>query len=154
RRPSVARAAHAESVRRPPARARPRRADGGHRARRSRDPRGARSRVGHPGGAGGPRRSVLGSPRPLLLPRRELPDDRRGSRPAGRHDREPHLALPRQDAGAARGKKRRRCAVWSLMSENAWNEERLGLLLGMLTPAPRGWVEAAAALPRPPVVLA
>ena len=29
------------------------------------------------------------------------------------------------------------------MSENAWNEERLGLLLGMLTPAPRGWVEAA-----------
>jgi hypothetical protein len=39
------------------------------------------------------------------------------------------------------------------MSENAWNEERLGLLLGMLKPAPRGWVEAAAELPRLNVVL-
>jgi hypothetical protein len=39
------------------------------------------------------------------------------------------------------------------MSENALNEERLGLLLGMLKPAPRGWVEAAAQLPRLHVVL-
>jgi hypothetical protein len=39
------------------------------------------------------------------------------------------------------------------MSENAWNEERLGLLLRMLRPAPRGWVEAAAELPRLHVVL-
>jgi hypothetical protein len=39
------------------------------------------------------------------------------------------------------------------MSENAWNEERLGLLLGMLKPAPRGWVEAAAELPRLRAVL-
>ena len=39
------------------------------------------------------------------------------------------------------------------MSESAWNEERLGLLLGRLRPAPRGWVEAAATLPRLRVVL-
>jgi hypothetical protein len=39
------------------------------------------------------------------------------------------------------------------MSENALNEERLGMLLGMLKPAPRGWVEAAAELPRLHVVL-
>jgi hypothetical protein len=39
------------------------------------------------------------------------------------------------------------------MSENAWNEERLGLLLGMLKPAPRGWVEAAAELPRLHVIV-
>ena len=34
------------------------------------------------------------------------------------------------------------------MSENAWNEERLAVLLRMLKPAPQGWVEAAAELPR------
>jgi hypothetical protein len=39
------------------------------------------------------------------------------------------------------------------MSENAWNEERLGRLLGDLKPAPRGWVEAAAQLPRLRAVL-
>ena len=39
------------------------------------------------------------------------------------------------------------------MSENAWNEERLGTLLGMLKPAPCGWVEAAAELPRLHLVL-
>lgn len=39
------------------------------------------------------------------------------------------------------------------MSENAWNEERLGTLLGMLRPAPRGWVEAAAQMPRLHAVL-
>jgi hypothetical protein len=39
------------------------------------------------------------------------------------------------------------------MSENAWNEERLGLLLRLLRPAPRGWVEAAAQLPRLRAVL-
>ena len=33
------------------------------------------------------------------------------------------------------------------MSENAWSEERLGRLLGLLKPAPQGWVEAAAELP-------
>jgi hypothetical protein len=39
------------------------------------------------------------------------------------------------------------------MSENAWNEERVGLLLRLLGPAPRGWVEAAAQLPRLRAVL-
>jgi len=34
------------------------------------------------------------------------------------------------------------------MSDGAWNEERLGQLLRLLRPAPRGWVEAAAQLPR------
>ena len=34
------------------------------------------------------------------------------------------------------------------MSANPWNEERLGFLIGMLRPAPRGWVEAASQLPR------
>jgi hypothetical protein len=39
------------------------------------------------------------------------------------------------------------------MSENAWNEERLAVLLRMLKPAPQGWVEAAAELPRLRAVL-
>ena len=39
------------------------------------------------------------------------------------------------------------------MSENHWNEERLGVLLRLLRPAPRGWVEAAAELPRLRAVL-
>jgi hypothetical protein len=39
------------------------------------------------------------------------------------------------------------------MSENPWHEERLGLLLRLLRPAPRGWVEAAAELPRLRAVL-
>jgi hypothetical protein len=39
------------------------------------------------------------------------------------------------------------------MSENAWNEERLAGLLRMLRPAPQGWVEAAAELPRLRAVL-
>jgi hypothetical protein len=39
------------------------------------------------------------------------------------------------------------------MSENAWIEERIGHLLGLLRPAPRGWVEAAAELPRLRAVL-
>jgi len=39
------------------------------------------------------------------------------------------------------------------MSENAWSEEQLGRLLGVLKPAPRGWVEAAAELPRLRAVL-
>jgi hypothetical protein len=35
------------------------------------------------------------------------------------------------------------------MSEQIrWNEERLAALLGLLKPAPAGWVEAAAELPR------
>ena len=34
------------------------------------------------------------------------------------------------------------------MSANPWNEERLGFLIGMLRPAPQGWVEAASQLPR------
>jgi hypothetical protein len=34
------------------------------------------------------------------------------------------------------------------MSANAWNEERLGELLRLLRPAPAGWVDAAAQLPR------
>jgi hypothetical protein len=39
------------------------------------------------------------------------------------------------------------------MSENAWNEERLAGLLRLLRPAPQGWVEAAAELPRLRAVL-
>jgi hypothetical protein len=39
------------------------------------------------------------------------------------------------------------------MSENAWNEERLARLLRLLKPAPQGWVEAAAELPRLRAVL-
>ena len=39
------------------------------------------------------------------------------------------------------------------MSENPWNEERLGVLLRLLRPAPRGWVAAAAQLPRLRAVL-
>jgi hypothetical protein len=39
------------------------------------------------------------------------------------------------------------------MSENPWNEERLGMLLRLMRPAPRGWVEAAAELPRLRAVL-
>jgi hypothetical protein len=34
------------------------------------------------------------------------------------------------------------------MSRETWDEERLGELLRLLTPAPRGWVDAAAELPR------
>jgi len=34
------------------------------------------------------------------------------------------------------------------MSANTWNEERLGELLRLLRPAPAGWVDAAAQLPR------
>jgi hypothetical protein len=39
------------------------------------------------------------------------------------------------------------------MSANTWNEERLGELLRQLRPAPTGWVEAAAQLPRLRAVL-
>jgi hypothetical protein len=39
------------------------------------------------------------------------------------------------------------------MSANAWTEERLGELLRLLRPAPTGWVEAAAQLPRLRAVL-
>ncbi|HEX7311547.1 MAG TPA: hypothetical protein VF232_10225 [Gaiellaceae bacterium] len=39
------------------------------------------------------------------------------------------------------------------MSANPWNEERLGFLIGLLRPAPQGWVEAASQLPRLRVVL-
>jgi hypothetical protein len=39
------------------------------------------------------------------------------------------------------------------MSQSAWNEERLAVLLGRLRPAPRGWVEAASTLPRLRTVL-
>jgi hypothetical protein len=39
------------------------------------------------------------------------------------------------------------------MSVSIWNQERLGALLRLLRPAPRGWVEAAAELPRLRAVL-
>jgi hypothetical protein len=39
------------------------------------------------------------------------------------------------------------------MSADAWNEERLGTLLRALRPAPTGWVDAAAQLPRLRAVL-
>jgi hypothetical protein len=38
------------------------------------------------------------------------------------------------------------------MSEN-WHEERLAALLSLLKPAPAGWIEAAAQLPRLRLVL-
>ena len=66
------------------------------------------------------------------------------ARDPARHDRQPHLPLPREASRADRGKKRRRRPVWSSMSANAWNEERLGELLRLLRPAPTGWVAAAA----------
>jgi hypothetical protein len=37
--------------------------------------------------------------------------------------------------------------------QSSWNEERLAALLGLLQPAPAGWVEAAAELPRLRAVL-
>jgi hypothetical protein len=39
------------------------------------------------------------------------------------------------------------------MSANVWTVERLGELLRLLRPAPTGWVEAAAQLPRLRAVL-
>lgn len=39
------------------------------------------------------------------------------------------------------------------MSANPWNEERFGFLIGLLRPAPQGWVEAASQLPRLRLVL-
>ena len=39
------------------------------------------------------------------------------------------------------------------MSANPWNEERLGFLIGLLRPAPQGWVEAPSQLPRLRLVL-
>jgi hypothetical protein len=39
------------------------------------------------------------------------------------------------------------------MRGDAWNEERLGALLRVLRPAPAGWVDAAAQLPRLRIVL-
>jgi hypothetical protein len=35
-----------------------------------------------------------------------------------------------------------------MSQESPWNEERLAELLGLMKPAPTGWVEAAAQLPR------
>ena len=40
-----------------------------------------------------------------------------------------------------------------MSQESPWNEERLAELLGLLKPAPKGWVEAAAQLPRLRAVL-
>jgi len=39
------------------------------------------------------------------------------------------------------------------MSDMTWTEERIAALLTQLRPAPQGWVEAAAALPRLRTVL-
>jgi RNA polymerase sigma factor (sigma-70 family) len=48
--------------------------------------------------------------------REELPVDRRRPRHPGRHDREPHLPLPRQAPHRARGKKSGGCGVWWLIT--------------------------------------
>jgi hypothetical protein len=40
-----------------------------------------------------------------------------------------------------------------MSQESPWNEERLAELLGSMKPAPAGWVEAAAQLPRLRAVL-
>src|SRR5206468_2985732 len=97
----------------------------------------------------GPPGALPRDPRPLLRPRRELPRDRRGARAAGRHDREPHLPLPRKTPQRLRRKKRARNSVQrtgDVMS--AYDIERLSRLIGMLPPAPAAWVRAARELPR------
>ena len=70
-----------------------------------------------------------------------------------RNDRQPHLALPREAPRATRGKKRRPRPVWRSMSENAWNEEHLGELLGLLRPAPGAGSTPQPELPRLRAVL-
>ena len=85
--------------------------------------------------------------RPLLRTRRELPRHRRSARSARRDDREPHLEVPRKTARKTRGKKTCPGPVWRLMSAAPHDEERLGELLGLLPPAPTGWVRAAQELP-------
>ena len=67
--------------------------------------RAARRRAHRPRGLARPLRRLPRDPRPLLRAGRELPLDRRGARAPCRHDREPHLPLPRQAARATRGKK-------------------------------------------------
>ena len=67
------------------------------------DRRGARRGVRRPRGARGAAGGVPGGARPLLLPGRELPHDRRGARHPRGNDREPHLALPRPAPAAPRG---------------------------------------------------
>src|SRR5581483_6935400 len=96
------RAAHAPRLPRPPG-LRPARGTVRPRARRHRhDRRGVGRRARRPAGPRGALGRVPGGARPLLLPRRELPHDRRGAAAARRDDREPHLPLPLEAARALR----------------------------------------------------
>jgi RNA polymerase sigma factor (sigma-70 family) len=61
---------------------------------------------------GDPCRRLPRDPRPVLLPRRELPGDRRGARPAGRDGREPDLPVPHEASGRAGGKIVTGSRVW------------------------------------------
>src|SRR5262249_47857299 len=97
-------------------------------------------------GAGCRRRSLPRDPRPLFLPGRELPHDRRRPRHSARHDRQPDLALPRESSFRARWKE---SGVSRVMrgEMNEYDEELIGRLLRLLPPAPEAWVTAAQELP-------
>ena len=87
-------------------------------------------------------------PGPLLRPRRELSDDRRGARAAVGHGGEPDFALPDPASRRAggRGKKRRPRAVWWL-AMSTHRRRAIADLLRLLRPAPEAWVRAAQELP-------
>src|SRR5262249_61156090 len=70
-----------------------------------------------------------------------------GARTADGNRRQPHFALPRQAARAARGKKSGPGAVWR-MSGMDYTEEEIAERLRLLPPAPTAWVRAACELPR------
>ncbi len=95
------------------------------------------------------RRRVPGGPRPVLLPRRELPHDRsRLGIPAGTIASRisrclAHLRFELEGRNPASTH-----VQWSGDRMTTFNEEQLGELLRLLPPAPAGWVAAAQELPR------
>ena len=87
-------------------------------------------------------------PRPLLRPGRELPDDRRGARPPGGHDREPHLPLPRQAPNRSSREEIR--SLRSLVVDHVCvttTRKPWLMLLRTLPAAPEAWVKAAQEIP-------
>ena len=110
---------------------------------------GDRARARRPSVPRRDRRDVQRDPRPLLRPRRELPDDRRGTRAARRHDRKPHLALSRQaEGGDGRSQAPPDRPVRRVIRMRRYEIEELAQLIALLPPVPGGWVEAAQELPR------
>ena len=105
-----------------------------------------------PRGDGRAPRRLPGHPRPLLRARPELQDDlRRARHPVG-NDREPHRPVPQEAAQRAGSddccEGRNDAPEGSRgLDERLHDEERLGVLLRLLRPAPRGWVRAAQELP-------